>query len=1230
MSESVFTKRRFAVPTGVSIKLAEDRSVFAPTRGQRFKLASGDASSPSLPAAAAAAVPTIAAPPSSLPVPSLPIAVAPTLPAVAPPTQVQSTSPFDLFNSLPSLPIQIIPNTTIPQPKAAPSTAPSLPVPAPSLPVSEAPTVLPPPVSEAPAAAALKEDDKLIKQIDAEVAPIKARYMGKTFSEATRFGVAPPPAGVPQLSTDTFLTSDIKKTLQSNPDTEIKKPDRGIYRPISSGDFRTFITSTYQNHSLQTLLTLADGRAPVKAEKTLDQDACKKRDPNKVELFYYQKFIRDYLSKGTPYRGSLVYHGLGSGKTCTSIAAAEALYWGGLKQIWVLTPATLSNNYRKDLARCGYFPLRIKNYWQFMPVDASFKTESPANRVLRLWLLRTMGLPEDIIYQQGGAWIPDPTRESNWTSLSADAQASIQTQITAHMNHRFKFIHYNGVTSGQLALLAFSQKLKGRGLFDDSVIIIDEVHNLVRTINGTKVGSKSIPSFIKAEEPISYNWNMEKSSKLAYPQTGHYKYPRGYTLYRLLQDAVNTKVVALSATPMINYPQEFAILMNMIGGQQRTVEIALTTMVRGSDKDTLLRNWLKEHPKIDFYAIEEIEKRPVLTLTPVPYGFKKVVAPGADYKMRGFVADKGDGVASVDKSRVGSQRSCERNMEEWAKSLLEELMHNGIFMSQPVFKTPAYSLIMDLDKEFVANFINRATLEIKNANILKARATGLTSYYRGGSEELMPRAVNEEVRVPMSDHMFTKYIEIRDEELEGEKGRTTAQSDMKSPVAARGKTAAEQDLYAQAVKTLQTGFKMRSRAACNFVYPEDMKRPTLSVNEVELMLKQEEAIIADQEVDLTPATHDRIPIMRGGVGSEDDEEVGAAAGGVGPIDADEGPIVQGEGALMPDEAAAVAQPIEVLDASITSAIDLFMKELENPAKGYLTTYLSQYSPKYAAILERIRVSPGPALVYSQFKTLEGLGIFAAVLRSAPEQFIRLTLTKHPATGDWIISNDVIQAHAANPHRPRYVLYTGDQDLDQRRVLLQIYNADFANMNTYLAAQCQWLNGGAADNRTGSLVRVFMITQSGAEGISLFNTRQVHVMEPYWNNVRIEQVIGRAIRLCSHMNLPWDDRVVNVYTYLSVFSDAQKSVNKTTGAVPFVVSIDNFRTTDENLFEIAKLKQTLADGLFEIAQSAASDCALNAYEHADDSGTPTIKCFQYSPTFMYHPDIRRDIINSGTA
>ncbi len=55
-----------------------------------------------------------------------------------------------------------------------------------------------------------------------------------------------------------------------------------------------------------------------------DVDLCLKRDTGARELLPHQRIVRDYLAMETPYRGLLLYHGLGSGKTCSSIASGES------------------------------------------------------------------------------------------------------------------------------------------------------------------------------------------------------------------------------------------------------------------------------------------------------------------------------------------------------------------------------------------------------------------------------------------------------------------------------------------------------------------------------------------------------------------------------------------------------------------------------------------------------------------------------------------------------------------------------------------------------------------------------------------------------------------------------------------------------------------------------------------------------------------------------------------
>jgi hypothetical protein len=87
-----------------------------------------------------------------------------------------------------------------------------------------------------------------------------------------------------------------------------------------------------------------------KYKKELDiegESASCEDDENKgFSLMTHQKIVRDYLNLVTPYRGLLLYHGLGSGKTCSSIAIAEGMK--SSKEIIVMTPASLRMNYRSE------------------------------------------------------------------------------------------------------------------------------------------------------------------------------------------------------------------------------------------------------------------------------------------------------------------------------------------------------------------------------------------------------------------------------------------------------------------------------------------------------------------------------------------------------------------------------------------------------------------------------------------------------------------------------------------------------------------------------------------------------------------------------------------------------------------------------------------------------------------------------------------------------------------
>jgi hypothetical protein len=151
----------------------------------------------------------------------------------------------------------------------------------------------------------------------------------------------------------------------------------------------------------------------------------------------------------------------------------------------------------------------------------------------------------------------------------------------------------------------------------------------------------------------------------------------------------------------------------------------------------------------------------------------------------------------------------------------------------------------------------------------------------------------------------------------------------------------------------------------------------------------------------------------------------------------------------------------------------------------------------------------------------------------------------------------------------------------------------------------------------------MITSAGAEGINLKNTRYVHVMEPYWHPVRVEQVIGRARRICSHNKLPQELQTVQVFIYISVFTESQlrsefakdilrldKSPNE-----PF-----SPETSDEKLLRTSNVKEIISENILKRVKETSVDCVT--YSEVNE-GKEGLKCLSFNSSkideFSYVPD-----------
>jgi superfamily II DNA or RNA helicase len=172
---------------------------------------------------------------------------------------------------------------------------------------------------------------------------------------------------------------------------------------------------------------------------------------------------------------------------------------------------------------------------------------------------------------------------------------------------------------------------------------------------------------------------------------------------------------------------------------------------------------------------------------------------------------------------------------------------------------------------------------------------------------------------------------------------------------------------------------------------------------------------------------------------------------------------------------------------------------------------------------------------------------------------------------------------------RFAFYSGQEDMKTRKQIVDTYTN--------------------SENKHGKDLRILLISSAGAEGLDLKNIRKVLIMDVFWHDVRIQQIIGRAVRKKSHYDLPENERNVKPILYLSVFTPKQKELSK------------EKVSTDEYIYELAKKKLRLNNDVLSAVKESAIDCMLNQCENRD-------KCYRFlgkKEGLAYLPRIQDDIV-----
>lgn len=203
----------------------------------------------------------------------------------------------------------------------------------------------------------------------------------------------------------------------------------------------------------------------------------------------------------------------------------------------------------------------------------------------------------------------------------------------------------------------------------------------------------------------------------------------------------------------------------------------------------------------------------------------------------------------------------------------------------------------------------------------------------------------------------------------------------------------------------------------------------------------------------------------------------------------------------------------------------------------ITNDLQKYSCKFFEIMNRIQKCSGKIFVYSSFKEYGGIKSFIKVLEAYGYK-------------DYMKNGEGLK---------RFAVWTGDEHVHVKEEIKAVFNTK--------------------KNLKGNHLKIMLGSPSIREGVSLTAVRQVHIIEPYWNRSRLDQVIGRASRFCSHKDLDDEKRNVKVYIYVATAPNYENDVT-----VP--------ETIDQYIQQLAVGKDKLIKIFERSIKEAAVDCSLN--------------------------------------
>lgn len=177
-------------------------------------------------------------------------------------------------------------------------------------------------------------------------------------------------------------------------------------------------------------------------------------------------------------------------------------------------------------------------------------------------------------------------------------------------------------------------------------------------------------------------------------------------------------------------------------------------------------------------------------------------------------------------------------------------------------------------------------------------------------------------------------------------------------------------------------------------------------------------------------------------------------------------------------------------------------------------YIWKYSSKIYTILQEIKNSDGIIFIYTNYLKSGVIPLALALEQNGYSRYNESPLLNHKNKSSISYEGKLREEYKDKNEfiQGKYMIISGGSLTKNLEEKLRILTS--------------------RENKDGEKIKIVIGSSVAAEGLDFKNIRGVHILEPWHNLNKLEQVNGRAIRNCSHKDLSKEKRNVTIYLHSS--------------------------------------------------------------------------------------------------